>query len=74
MHIFPACCGRRQIDSRLLEVSQFAQGGIGFYDGRVPHVDVREHPVSGQYVGIGAWVREPEFMAKEPEESGSAIG
>ena len=51
-----------------LEVPQFAQGGIGVYDGGFLHVDVREHRarwarVSGRYVGIAALVREPEFFA-----------
>jgi uncharacterized protein YcbK (DUF882 family) len=61
-----------------LEVPQFAQGGIGVYDEGFLHVDVREHRarwarVSGQYVGMGALVREPEIAAnsraKHPEES-----
>ena len=61
-----------------LEVPQFAQGGIGVYDGGFLHVDVREHRarwarVSGQYVGMGALVREPEVAAHSradhPEES-----
>jgi len=61
-----------------LEVPQFAQGGIGVYDGGFLHVDVREHRarwarVSGQYVGMGALVRESEVAAdsraEHPEES-----
>ena len=61
-----------------LEVPQFADGGIGVYDGGFLHVDVREHRarwarVSGQYVGMGALVREPEVAAnsraEHPEES-----
>ena len=61
-----------------LQVPQFAQGGIGVYDGGFLHVDVREHRarwarVSGQYVGMGALVREPEVVAnsraEHPEES-----
>jgi uncharacterized protein YcbK (DUF882 family) len=61
-----------------LEVPQFAQGGIGVYDGGFLHVDVREHRarwarVSGHYVGMGALVREPEVAANSrsdhPEES-----
>ena len=61
-----------------LKVPQFAQGGIGVYDGGFLHVDVREHRarwarVSGQYVGMGALVREPEVAAnsraERPEES-----
>jgi uncharacterized protein YcbK (DUF882 family) len=62
----------------VLQVPQFAQGGIGVYDGGFLHVDVREHRarwarVSGQYVGMGALVREPEAAAnsraEHPEES-----
>jgi uncharacterized protein YcbK (DUF882 family) len=61
-----------------LEVPQFAHGGIGVYDEGFLHVDVREHRarwarVSGQYVGMGTLVREPEvaanFRADHPEES-----
>jgi uncharacterized protein YcbK (DUF882 family) len=62
-----------------LEVSQFAQGGIGVYDGGFLHVDVREHRarwarVSGRYVGIAALVREPDLIAKgeQSEESRDA--
>jgi uncharacterized protein YcbK (DUF882 family) len=52
-----------------LEVPQFAEGGIGVYDGGFLHVDVRERRarwarVSGRYVGIGELVREPEMMAE----------
>lgn len=62
-----------------LEVPQFAQGGIGVYDGGFLHVDVREHRtrwarVSGKYVGVAALVREPEWMAKGTEKTGSATG
>jgi hypothetical protein len=48
------------------------------YDGGFLHVDVREHRarwarVSGQYVGMGTLVREPEVAAnsraEHPEES-----
>lgn len=58
-----------------LKVPQFAQGGIGVYDGGFLHVDVREHRarwarVSGRYVGIAALVREPDLMA-EAEQSES---
>ena len=62
-----------------LEVPQFAQGGIGVYDGGFLHVDVREHRarwarVSGRYVGIAALVREPDLMAdaEQSEESKDA--
>ena len=52
-----------------LQVPQFAQAGIGVYDGGFLHVDVREHRarwarVSGRYVGIAALVREPELLAE----------
>ena len=52
-----------------LKVPQFAQGGIGVYDGGFLHVDVREHRarwarVSGRYVGVAALVREPELLAE----------
>lgn len=62
-----------------LQVPQFAQGGIGVYDGGFLHVDVRDHRarwarVSGRYVGVGALVREPELLAKGPEESRRASG
>jgi len=64
-----------------LAVPQFAQGGIGVYDGGFLHVDVRERRarwarVSGRYVGVEALVREPELMAhaQGPEESSSAGG
>lgn len=46
-----------------LEVPQFAQGGIGVYDGGFLHVDVRDHRarwarVSGRYVGVEQLVRD----------------
>jgi uncharacterized protein YcbK (DUF882 family) len=58
----------QQMYELALQVPQFAQGGIGVYDGGFLHVDVREHQarwarVSGRYVGIAALVREPEVMA-----------
>ena len=51
-----------------LQVPEFAQGGIGVYDGGFLHVDVREHRarwarVSGKYVGVAALVEEPELLA-----------
>ena len=53
-----------------LEVPQFAEGGIGVYDGNFLHVDVRERQarwarVSGEYVGIAELVREPQLLAQE---------
>jgi uncharacterized protein YcbK (DUF882 family) len=58
----------QQMYELALQVPQFAQGGIGVYDGGFLHVDVREHRarwarVSGRYVGIAALVREPELLA-----------
>ncbi len=61
-----------------LAVPQFAQGGIGVYDGGFLHVDVREHRarwarISGTYVGVSELVREPELMAQAgTQESTSA--
>ena len=52
-----------------LEVPEFANGGIGAYDGNFLHLDVRGRAarwarVRGQYVGIGHLVSEPVLMAK----------
>lgn len=52
-----------------LDVPEFAQGGIGVYDGGFLHVDVREHNarwarVAGRYVGIAELVREPGAVAE----------
>lgn len=52
-----------------LQVPEFAEGGIGAYDGGFLHVDVRPHRsrwarVKGQYVGIQHLVREPSLFAK----------
>ena len=60
-----------------LEVPQFAQGGIGAYDGGFLHVDVREHSarwarVAGHYVGITELVREPEVLAGAKAEAATA--
>ena len=54
-----------------LAVPEFAEGGIGVYDGGFLHVDVRERcarwaRISGKYVGIGDLVREPELAARNP--------
>jgi len=53
-----------------LEVPQFAEGGIGVYDGNFLHVDVRDRRarwarVSGKYVGIAELVRETQLLAQE---------
>ena len=52
------------------QVPQFAEGGIGVYDGDFLHVDVRGHRarwarVRGSYVGIEQLVREPELLAEQ---------
>jgi hypothetical protein len=49
-------------------IPQFANGGIGVYDGGFLHVDVRDHRarwarIHGQYVGIDQLVREPQVLA-----------
>jgi hypothetical protein len=53
-----------------LEVPEFADGGIGVYDGNFLHVDVREHTarwarVGGHYVGVSELVKEPELLAEK---------
>ena len=52
-----------------LHVRDFAEGGIGAYDGGFLHVDVRPHAsrwarVRGQYVGIQHLVEEPTLLAR----------
>lgn len=52
------------------QVAQFAEGGVGVYDGDFLHVDVRGHRarwarVDGHYVGIEQLVREPELLAEK---------
>lgn len=52
-----------------LEVPEFANGGIGVYDGNFLHVDVRDHVarwarVHGQYVGIQHLVQEQVLLAR----------
>ena len=56
-----------------LQVPEFAQGGIGVYDGGFLHVDVREHRarwarVSGKYVGVAGLVEDPELLATSGAE------
>jgi len=53
----------------VLQVPQFAGGGIGAYDGNFLHVDVRDHHarwarVRGQYVGIQSLIGEPILVAE----------
>jgi zinc D-Ala-D-Ala carboxypeptidase len=53
----------RQMYDLALQVPEFAQGGIGAYDGGFLHVDVRQHMarwarVRGQYVGIQYLIQE----------------
>ena len=50
-------------------IPQFAEGGIGVYDGDFLHVDVRGHRarwarVRGRYVGVDILVREPQLLAE----------
>ena len=50
------------------QVPQFADGGIGVYDGDFLRADVRGHRarwarVRGSYVGVEQLVREPELLA-----------
>jgi uncharacterized protein YcbK (DUF882 family) len=57
-----------------LEIPQFAEGGIGVYDGNFLHVDVRDRRarwarVSGRYVGVAELVREPELLAKKEDRT-----
>ena len=53
-----------------LQVPDFAEGGIGVYDGGFLHVDVRPHAsrwarVRGQYVGIQHLIEEPIVLAQK---------
>ena len=62
-----------------LEVPQFAEGGIGVYDGGFLHVDVRERcarwaRVDGRYVGIGELVEEPERVLEAKAGVESTVG
>jgi zinc D-Ala-D-Ala carboxypeptidase len=61
-----------------LEVPQFAEGGIGVYDGDFLHVDVRDRRarwarVRGRYVKVGQLVREPQLLAQVDEATGSDL-
>ena len=58
----------RQMYELALQVPEFAQGGIGVYDGGFLHVDVRQHVarwarVRGQYVGIQHLIQDPVLAA-----------
>ncbi|MGB9072064.1 MAG: D-Ala-D-Ala carboxypeptidase family metallohydrolase [Terriglobales bacterium] len=58
----------QQMYELALQVPEFAQGGIGVYDGGFLHVDVRQHVarwarVRGQYVGIQHLIRETVIAA-----------
>ena len=62
----------QQMYELALAVREFAEGGIGVYDGGFLHVDVRQRSarwarVSKKYVGIGDLVREPEVLARTPD-------
>jgi uncharacterized protein YcbK (DUF882 family) len=53
-----------------LEVPQFAQGGIGVYDGGFLHVDVRDNHarwarIRGLYVNVRELVRGTELLAEK---------
>jgi len=59
----------QQMYELALQVPEFAEGGIGAYDGGFLHVDVRGFRsrwarVRGQYVGIQHLVEEPVLVAK----------
>jgi zinc D-Ala-D-Ala carboxypeptidase len=58
----------QQMYELALQVPEFAQGGIGAYDGGFLHVDVRQHVarwarVRGQYVGIQHLIQGPVVAA-----------
>src|ERR1700740_359876 len=60
----------QQMYGLALQVAEFANGGIGAYDGGFLHVDVRDHRsrwarVRGQYVGIQHLVEEPVLVAEK---------
>jgi zinc D-Ala-D-Ala carboxypeptidase len=58
----------QQMYELALQVPEFAQGGIGVYDGGFLHLDVRQHVprwarVRGQYVGIQHLIQETVVAA-----------
>ena len=60
----------QQMYGLALQVPEFANGGIGAYDGGFLHLDVRDHRsrwarVRGQYVGIQHLVQEPVVLAEK---------
>lgn len=60
----------QQMYDLAMRVPEFANGGIGAYDGGFLHVDVREHRsrwarVRGQYVGIQHLIQEPVVVAEK---------
>jgi uncharacterized protein YcbK (DUF882 family) len=62
----------QQMYGLALQVPEFANGGIGAYDGGFLHVDVRSHSsrwarVRGQYVGIQHLVEEPVLLAQKAD-------
>lgn len=66
----------QQMYELALQVAEFAEGGIGAYDGGFLHVDVRPAAsrwarVRGQYVSIQHLVREPMLLAKVQTDSQS---
>lgn len=67
----------QQMYDLALKVAEFADGGIGVYDGGFVHVDVRPHPsrwarVRGQYVGIQHLIQEPVELARARGDAQSA--
>jgi Peptidase M15 len=65
----------QQMFELALQVPEFAQGGVGVYDGGFLHVDVRQHlarwaRVRGQYVGIQHLIQQPVLAAsaRTPEQ------
>jgi uncharacterized protein YcbK (DUF882 family) len=58
----------QQMYDLALQVPEFANGGIGAYDGGFLHVDVRDHRsrwarIRGQYVGIQHLIQETVVVA-----------
>jgi uncharacterized protein YcbK (DUF882 family) len=68
----------QQMYELALEVPEFAEGGIGVYDGGFLHLDVRPHSarwarVRGQYVGVQHLVRQP-IMTADAQIAGERAG
>jgi len=70
-------CDLQQMFDLANSVPDFAQGGIGVYDGGFIHVDIRNTParwarVKGQYVGIEQLIRLPQLLAQSPAAGAQA--